>query len=67
MPTPEETARAEQLQRQEAEQQRQEAEQQRQEAEQQRQEAEQQRQEAEALLAQYRARFGELPEPPAEI
>jgi Uma2 family endonuclease len=41
VPTPEETARTEQLQR---------------------QEAEQQRQEAEALLAQYRARFGELPE-----
>ena len=39
VPTPEETARAEQLQR----------------------------QEAEALLAQYRARFGELPKPPAEI
>ena len=42
VPTPEETARAEQLQR---------------------QEAEQQRQEAEDLLAQYRAQFGELPQP----
>lgn len=41
IPTPEETAQAEQ---------------------QQRQMAEQQRQEAEALLAQYRARFGELPQ-----
>ena len=41
VPRPEETARAEQLPR---------------------QEAEQQRREAEALLAQYRAQFGELPE-----
>ncbi|MBW4464934.1 MAG: Uma2 family endonuclease [Pegethrix bostrychoides GSE-TBD4-15B] len=38
------------------------AEQQRQQAEQQQQQAEQQRQQAEDLLAQYRARFGELPE-----
>ncbi|NET36036.1 MAG: Uma2 family endonuclease [Cyanothece sp. SIO1E1] len=76
VPTPRETAEAEQQQaeaerqRAEAEQQRAEAEQQRAEAEQQRAEAEQQRagaeqqraEAAEALLARYREQFGELPE-----
>ncbi len=56
VPTPEEAAQTEQLQRQAAEAQRQIA-----EAE--RQIAEAQRQVAEELLTQYRARFGELPEP----
>lgn len=62
VPTPEESAQQEQQQRLIAEQQAIEAQQQATEAKQQAAQAQQQAAEAEALLAQYRDRFGELPE-----